>query len=111
MYSKELLKGTIEIIILKLLVENGSMYGYEITQQVKNLTKGKIVISEGALYPTLHKLEAIGVLSTEIIHIGRRQRKYYHVSEVGKDISALKMQELSSFLHSLNQILDFKLSS
>jgi hypothetical protein len=57
------------------------------------------------------KLEAIGVLSTEIIHIGRLQRKYYHVSEAEKDISASKMQELSSFLHSLNQILDFKLSS
>lgn len=87
------------------------MYGYEITQQVKNLTKGKIVISEGTLYPTLHKLEAIGVLCTEIIHIGRRQRKYYQISEAGKDISASKMQELSSFLHSLNQILDFKLST
>lgn len=111
MYSKELLKGTIEIIILKLLAEKGSMYGYEITQQVKTLTRGRIVISEGALYPTLHRLEATGILSTEIVHIGKRQRKYYHITTAGNQISASKMQELSSFLDSLNQILDFKPST
>jgi PadR family transcriptional regulator PadR len=34
------------------------MYGYEITQKVKELTAGEIKIIEGALHPALHKLEA-----------------------------------------------------
>ena len=38
------------------------MYGYEITQKVKELTKNKIQITEGALYPLLHKLEAEGIV-------------------------------------------------
>jgi PadR family transcriptional regulator, regulatory protein PadR len=46
MYSKELTKGTLMPIILKLISENDKMYGYEITQHVKELTKGKIDISE-----------------------------------------------------------------
>ncbi|MEQ8808995.1 MAG: helix-turn-helix transcriptional regulator, partial [Imperialibacter sp.] len=76
MYSKELLKGTLQTIVLKLLAENGRMYGYEITQKVKEQTEGKIQLTEGALYPALHKLEAEGLLVTETINIGKRIRKY-----------------------------------
>jgi PadR family transcriptional regulator PadR len=52
------LKGSLSTIVLKLLDDNGRMYGYEITQKVKELTSGDIHITEGALYPILHKLEA-----------------------------------------------------
>ena len=64
MYSKELIRGTLKTIILNLLSENGKMYGYEITQKVKILTDSKIKLTEGALYPTLHKLEAEGFVKT-----------------------------------------------
>jgi DNA-binding PadR family transcriptional regulator len=84
------------------------MYGYEISRQVKECTEGKIVISEGALYPALHKLEAAGVLTTETIMIGKRQRKYYSITEEGKKTSASKIKELSSFFQSLNQIMHFR---
>ena len=74
MYSSELIKGTLKTIVLNLLKENGKMYGYEITQRVKELTDGKIQITEGALYPTLHSLEKSGELDTHkeylsLIHI------------------------------------------
>jgi len=39
------------------------MYGYEIKQHVKQLTEGELAITEGALYPALHKLEARGLLT------------------------------------------------
>ena len=38
MNTTELLKGTLSTIILKLLADNGKMYGYEITQKVKELS-------------------------------------------------------------------------
>jgi len=110
MYSKELLKGTIEIIILKLLSENERMYGYEITHRVKELTADKIEISEGALYPSLHKLEATGLLSIEIVTIGKRVRKYYTLTKQGKIIAKDKIKELHEFMKSLGQILELKIS-
>ena len=76
MYSSELIKGTLKTIVLNLLKENRKMYGYEITQKVKELTDGKIQITEGALYPTLHSLEQNGELETEKEYIGKRVRKY-----------------------------------
>jgi hypothetical protein len=68
MYSSELIKGTLKTIILKLLVENKRMYGYEITAKVKELTADKIQLTEGALYPTLHALEADGLLAICLQH-------------------------------------------
>ena len=79
MYSKELLKGTLKTIILQLLSDNGRMYGYEITQKVRDLSQDKIHLTEGALYPTLHKLEADALVRTEKVYIGKRVRKYYRL--------------------------------
>ena len=83
-YSTELLKGTLKTIILKLLADNKKMYGYEITQRVKELTADRIQITEGALYPTLHALEAEGFVTTETEFIGKRVRKYYSLSPTGR---------------------------
>ncbi len=44
-YPTELLKGTLKTIILKLLADNKKMYGYEITQKVKELTADRIQIT------------------------------------------------------------------
>ena len=68
-----------------LLSETDKMYGYEITRKVKLLTKGELNITEGALYPALHKLEAEGVLEVEVARVDNRLRKYYKLTEKGKE--------------------------
>ena len=105
MYSSELLKGTLKTIILHLLKENGKMYGYEMTQRVKSLSDDKIVITEGALYPMLHALEALGDVTTETEFIGKRIRKYYKLTQQGKKTSNKKLDELKAFMSTLEVIL------
>lgn len=107
-YSSELIKGTLKTIILKLLKENKRMYGYEITQTVKELTGGKIQLTEGALYPTLHALEADGILVTETEYIGKRVRKYYSLSTQGKTLSKEKVNEFADFIQTMQFLLDIK---
>jgi len=108
MYSKELTKGTLQPIILKLLGDSDKMYGYEITQRVKELTKGKIDISEGALYPILHKLEAEGILETEKVYIGKRVRKYYTITTTGQKAVEQITAELTDFIGTLSVIFKQK---
>lgn len=108
MYNKELTKGTLQPIILKLLGDSDRMYGYEITQKVKELTKGKIDISEGALYPILHKLEADGILETEKVYIGKRVRKYYTITGTGKKAVEQITEELNDFIATLSLIFNQK---
>ena len=75
MSNSKLYKGSLTTIILKLLNESDKMYGYEITQKVKELTKGELKITEGALYPALHKLEAEGLLNVEVKKVGTSEKK------------------------------------
>ncbi len=107
-YSSELIKGTLKTIVLKLLSDNNRMYGYEITQKVKELTGDKIQITEGALYPTLHALESDGLLSVETEFIGKRVRKYYSLSTSGKQKSQEKISELADFMNTMKYLLDIK---
>ena len=111
MYSSELIKGTLKTIILKLLKENKRMYGYEITQKVKELTANKIQLTEGALYPSLHALEAEGILTTETEFIGKRVRKYYVLTEEGKSLSDQKISEFADFMNTMKALLNIETRS
>ena len=107
-FSSELIKGTLKTIVLKLLQDNKKMYGYEITQRVKELTMDRIQLTEGALYPTLHALEAEGLLTTEIEYIGKRVRKYYSLSPSGKSKTKERVTELAEFMETMKYLLDIK---
>ena len=110
MANQKLYKGSLQTIILKLLEEQDKMYGYEITRKVKELTKGELKITEGALYPALHKLEAEGLLDVEIINIGNRLRKYYKLTEQGTRETENRLAELEKFIKTMQTIVNPKLS-
>jgi PadR family transcriptional regulator, regulatory protein PadR len=105
MHSPELLKGTLQTIVLKVLKDHGKMYGYEITQHVKELSGGSILLTEGALYPALHKLEADGFLKTEVVNIGRRIRKYYVLTSPGKVQAKERVAEFVNFIRTMGGVL------
>jgi len=108
MFSQEILKGTIKPLIIKLINEEEKMYGYQITQKVKELSSQKIIITEGALYPALHKLVDEGILVTESEWIGNRERKYYLLSESGKQTAVTKLEEIKESILMLAQLFDLK---
>ena len=86
------------------------MYGYQITQLVKELTKGELQITEGAMYPLLHRLEEQGIVETEMENIGNRVRKYYTLTKAGKKQTSVAMEELKTFMQSLQLIVNPKLA-
>ena len=110
MANSKLYKGSLNTIILKLLDEQEKMYGYEITQKVKELTKGELKITEGALYPALHKLEAEGLLEVEVAKIDNRLRKYYKLTEQGEKETANRLAELEEFIRNMQQLVKPKWS-
>ncbi len=108
MFSQEILKGTIKPLIIKLIKEEGKMYGYQITQKVKEISSDKVIITEGALYPALHKLVDEGILITESEWIGNRERKYYLLSDLGKQKAASKLEEVRESILMLVQLFDLR---
>ncbi|MEH6512713.1 PadR family transcriptional regulator [Maribacter arcticus] len=110
MANSKLYKGSLNTIILKLLDEGGRMYGYEITQKVKEITKGELKITEGALYPALHKLEAEGLLVVEVAKVDNRLRKYYKLTEQGVMEKTNRLVELEDFIRNMEQLVNPKWS-
>ena len=108
MHSKELFKGTLKTLILHLLQAEGRMYGYQITQRVRELTDGELELTEGALYPTLHKLEKAGLIISEKERVGGRVRKYYLLSDSGTVSATDYLDEFRDFVLTMNRI--FKLN-
>ncbi|NOT75236.1 MAG: PadR family transcriptional regulator [Cyclobacteriaceae bacterium] len=109
MHSPELLKGTLQTIVLKVLKDHGKMYGYEITQRVKELSESKLHLTEGALYPTLHKLESEGLLKTEVVMMGKRVRKYYTLTPSGRTIAKDRVADFVSFIKTMSEVLQVQL--
>jgi len=103
-----MLKGSLQTIILKLLQENEKMYGYEITQKVKEITNGEIKLTEGSMYPSLHKMEAEGMLTTSTELVDNRVRKYYSLTKEGQREVETKLQEAKSFIGNLELLLNLK---
>lgn len=110
MGNQKLYKGSLQTIILKLLSENEKMYGYEITQKVKALTKGELKITEGALYPALHKLEAEGLLDVEVAKVDNRLRKYYKLTESGTKETVNRLAQLEEFIQTMQHLIHPKLT-
>jgi DNA-binding PadR family transcriptional regulator len=110
MKNSQLYKGSLNTIVMKLLEANGRMYGYEITQKVKEITSGELKITEGALYPALHKLEAEGILEVEVEHVDNRLRKYYKLTEKGSKETSNRLAELEDFIRNMQSLVQPKWS-
>jgi len=110
MSKNHLYKGTLSSILLTLLSEEGRMYGYELSKKAKDLTNGDLDITEGALYPALHKLEATGLVTTEVEMIGKRSRKYYKLTKSGGKEAKDRIAELKEYANNLQLFLNPNLS-
>ena len=77
-------KGTLEYLVLKVLSGEEALHGFEILEWIGDATDEDLMVEEGSLYPTLHRLEKRGWLSGEwgVSPKGRRAR-YYRLTERG----------------------------
>lgn len=105
MNNTELLKGTLNTLVLRFLSEHKRLYGYEITQLVKEKSQNRILLKEGSLYPALHKLEAEGLVTSEEVFIGKRVRRYYKLTEPGKKATRIYIEELRGFLKTIEELI------
>lgn len=84
MVSKNLMAASTKPLILAILA-NREIYGYQIIQSVIEISGGTLEWSEGMLYPVLHRLEKENFIQSQwkMSDNGRR-RKYYRLTELGK---------------------------
>jgi len=96
MISRELKAASSKPMILSIL-SHGESYGYQIIQNIEELSDGEWEWSEAMLYPVLHRLNADGLIQSQwkVMDNGRR-RKYYSLTKQGKEALAKERKEWMS---------------
>ncbi|MBS4210059.1 PadR family transcriptional regulator [Bacillus sp. FJAT-50079] len=94
-------KGVLELCVLALL-HNQDRYGYELVQSISN----QISISEGSVYPLLRRLTKEGYFTTYLQESSEGpSRKYYKLTEAGKNYLYELIDEWESFSKGVNQLI------
>jgi len=93
MIGKELVAASTEPLILSLLAK-GESYGYELIQEVKELSGDKSKWTDGMLYPVLHRMENNGWIKSRWVEMEKgRKRKYYSIKEEGRQALKNKREQ------------------
>ena len=80
----ELLQGTLDMLILK-AVSLGPMHGYGVLLRIQQISKDRLEIQQGSLYPALYRLEHQGLLQSEWGESeNNRNAKYYSLTSAGR---------------------------
>lgn len=103
---QQLRKGSTKLLILNLLAER-KMYGYEIMRELEQRSDGYFSMTAALLYPTLHQMEADGLVESEWIDPpDQRRRKYYTITAKGRDVLVQREDEWRTFVKKLFKTLE-----
>jgi PadR family transcriptional regulator PadR len=80
----DLPQGTLDLLILKVLAL-GPLHGYAVAQRLQQISRDVVQVTQGTLYPALHRLENRGLLSAEwkMSDTGR-EAKFYRLTRKGR---------------------------
>lgn len=95
-------KGALELCVLAMILNN-DMYGYEIVQAISEI----IEVNEGTIYPILRRLTKDGNFETYMVESsGGPARKYYKITQAGKDFYENQKSEWYTFVNKVNSIIE-----
>jgi PadR family transcriptional regulator, regulatory protein PadR len=80
----DLVQGTLDLLVLKVIALE-PMHGWAIAQRIRQISGDVLQVGQGALYPSLHKLEQNGWISSKwAISENNRRAKYYTLTRAGR---------------------------
>jgi len=105
MFSRELKKGSTELLVLALL-EARPRHGYELGKLIELRSKGRLQFRIGSLYPILCRLEDKGLITGRWVEkAGERRRRFYRLTSAGRAMLASQRSVWKEFISAVNQIL------
>ena len=104
----DLVQGTLDLLLLK-IVALEPLHGWAIAQRLKQVSGDVLQVSEGSLYPALHKLEHEGWLTAtwQVSETGRRAR-FYTLSRAGRRALDREMADWERLSGAISRVVRFK---
>jgi transcriptional regulator len=105
MFSRELKKGSTELLILS-LVEAGPRHGYDIGRRIEQRSGGKLRLRVASLYPMLCRLESRGFIRGRWLERpGERRRRYYRITAKGRRMLFREREIWREFMAAVNHVV------
>ena len=102
----DILRGHTDTIILSLLNKKDS-YGYEINSTISKETNQQFILTEATLYTAFKRLEKAGYITSYWQEgLNQTKRKYYSITNTGKEYLSIKLENWVSAQQILNQLLE-----
>src|SRR5579862_93596 len=102
----ELVPGTLEMLILRMLV-GGSMHGYGIAQRIQNASDDVLCVEEGSLYPALQRLLRKGWVTAKWGTTGlQRRARIYTVTRDGRKQLGVEVEEFRLVTQAIARVLE-----
>ncbi len=104
--SRELLPGTLELLVLKALV-GGPMHGYGIAQHLKNVSDAVLQVGESSLYPALQRLLLKGWVKAEWgASENNRRARFYTLTAAGRKQLTVERQDFDRLILAIHKVLN-----
>ena len=101
----DLLQGTLDLLVLKTL-QTGPTHGWDIAQRIRQVSRERLQVNQGSLYPALHRLEAQGWIDSEWgASENNRRAKFYRLTPAGRGRLAAETEEWERFAGAVSLIL------
>jgi PadR family transcriptional regulator PadR len=108
MGKNEALLGTLDLLVLKTLAQNGAMHGYAIVNHIQRTSDELLRVEEGSLYPALHRIEQEGWIASEWrTSENNRRAKYYSLTAAGRKQLARERENFERVVRGVKAVLDF----
>jgi PadR family transcriptional regulator PadR len=106
MFTPELKKGSIEMLVLSLL-DTRPRHGYEIGKLIEARSDGRLTFALPTLYPTLLRLENRGLIKGRWVEkAGERERCYYRLTPAGRRTLAAHRETWRAYVAAVDAVLD-----
>jgi PadR family transcriptional regulator PadR len=105
-FDKEFKRGTLEMILLRLISER-PMYGYELASTLEKRGGAHFQLKEGTLYPVLYRMEKAGYIEARWETLERGvPRKYYRLTKPGAKFLEARAAEWKAFASTVERLME-----
>ena len=104
-FQRDLLRGSLDLMVLSVLAAGGKKYGYLIQKEVREASGARVELPAGTLYPLLHRLEDDGLIRSSWDGSTGRDRKWYDLTAAGKKRLSAQAQEWADYAECIRQLL------
>ena len=103
--TPDLLPGTLDLLILRTL-QKDALHGWAVSERIQEISEDVLQVSQGSLYPALHRLEHRGWIGAEwaVSELGRRA-KYYRLTTAGRKQLTVETREWVRMSNAIGRVM------